>query len=214
MDDFASLLGTQSADGTSNIPWLQQDLLHDSTSKPASTPSLTFTPGPAPGPGDSTSPMTVREEDPDLLVTLNPSVVHFLRRTDHGATAAAAVSTIFADVTVHEIPVSIADENLHTFKRAFLSTFPFVHIPPTMSSAELLMQKPFLWLVIMALTAKNAAQQFAMEETIWNIISKRIVVQQHASVDLLLGVICFASWYGSPQWPSLIHIVPLVLMPN
>lgn len=135
--------------------------------------------------------MTVREEDPDLLVTLNPSVVQFLRRIDHGA----ALSTIFADVIVHNIPVSIADESLYTFKRAFLSTFPFVHIPATMSSAELLMQKPFLWLVIMALTAKNAAQQFAMAETIWDIISKRIVVQQHASLDLLLGVICFASWY-------------------
>lgn len=134
--------------------------------------------------------MTVREEDPDLLVTLSPSVVQFLRRTDHGA----ALSTIFADVIVHNVPVRIADESLDTFKRAFLSTFPFFHIPAAMTSAELLMQKPFLWLVIMALTAKNAAQQFAMEETIWDIISKRIVVQQHASLDLLLGVICFASW--------------------
>lgn len=135
--------------------------------------------------------MTVREEDPDLLVTLSPSVVQFLRRTDHGA----ALSTIFADVIVHNVPVRVADESLNIFKRAFLSTFPFVRIPATMSSAELLMQKPFLWLVIMALTAKNAAQQFATEETIWDIISRRIVVQQHASLDLLLGVICFASWY-------------------
>lgn len=192
-DDFASLLSTQTAEETSNVLWIQQDMLQDdSTGKSVSTPSLSFTPG------DSTSSMTVREEDPDLLVTLNPSVVQFLRRTDHGA----AASTIFADAIVHNVPVRVADESLDIFKRAFLSTFPFVHIPETMTSAQLLIQKPFLWLIIMALTAKNAAHQFAMEATIWDIISQRIVVQQYVSLDLLLGVICFASWYVCPRRPG------------
>lgn len=152
-------------------------------------------------PGDTASSVTVREEDPDLLITMNPSVVQFLRRADLGAAAAA---TILHDVTVHRVSARVADESLDNFKRAFLSTFPFVHISANMRPAELLIQRPFLWLVIMALTTKHASQQFAMEETIWNIISRRIIAEQHVSTDLLLGVICFASWYV-PHMSKLSH---------
>ncbi|KAM0814794.1 hypothetical protein AB5N19_00585 [Seiridium cardinale] len=63
-----------------------------------------------------------------------------------------------------------------------------------MKSCELRNVKPFLWLNIMALATKSVSQQFAMEETIWQIISQRIVVQHFANIDLLLGVVCFASW--------------------
>lgn len=47
----------------------------------------------------------------------------------------------------------------------------------------------------MSLTTKFVSQQFAMEEVIWHIISRRIVAQQIAELDLLLGLVCFASWY-------------------
>lgn len=125
------------------------------------------------------------------MISMDNNVVHYLRPAE----PLAASSPIFNDVAVHNIPEAIADESLDVFRRAFITTFPFVHIPPTMSSAELLIQKPFLWLNIMAFTTRMVSRQFAMEETIWEIISRRIVSQQHASLDLLLGVICFASWY-------------------
>lgn len=105
---------------------------------------------------------------------------------------------IHSDIAPHvdQLSEALAEESLAKFREAFLSTFPAVHIPEGTKAAELRAQKPFLWLVVMALTAKDVAMQFAMEETILGVISKRVVVQQLASLDLLLGVVCFASWYA------------------
>lgn len=72
--------------------------------------------------------------------------------------------------------------------------FPFVHIRGTMRAHDLRHEKPFLWLNIMALATKTVSEQFAIEETIWQIISRRIVAQHFVNMDLLLGVVCFASW--------------------
>lgn len=117
---------------------------------------------------------------------------------------------MFSDVAVHCVPDADADENLETFRRACISTFTCVHIPHDMVLAVLRVQRPFLWLVVMTLATKAVSLQFAMEETIWNIISTRIVAQQHASLDLLLGLICFASWYlGAMIHPYLIFAVLL-----
>ncbi len=58
---------------------------------------------------------------------------------------------------------------------------------------------PFLWLVIMCFTTKLVQQQFEMEETIWNIVALRVVTQHHASMDLLLGMVCFSAWSVFPS---------------
>ncbi|OTA88096.1 hypothetical protein M434DRAFT_80645 [Hypoxylon sp. CO27-5] len=139
--------------------------------------------------GDSTSSMPGRE-NPDLVLDTAASIVHILRPE----TPPMSPSPILEDVSVHQVSDRIAEEQLDTFRRVFLPTFPFVYIPATTSAAELRRQKPFLWLVIMALTTKMVAQQFAMADTIWHIISRRIVSQHLANLDLLLGVIGFASW--------------------
>jgi hypothetical protein len=107
-------------------------------------------------------------------------------------------------VAVHTISDSVANGQLDIFRNAFLSMFPLVHIPVTMSASELRQEKPFLWLVIMALTTKMVSEQFAMEETIWDIISKRIVRDQLADLDLLIGVLAFTCWSVSLSH-ALIH---------
>jgi hypothetical protein len=103
-------------------------------------------------------------------------------------------SSVDKDVTVHDMPDFMAEEQLDTFRRAFLPMFPFVHVPATLKASSLRRERPFLWLNIMALTTKMVSQQFAMEDTIWRIISQRVMVQHLADMDLLLGVVCFASW--------------------
>lgn len=81
------------------------------------------------------------------------------------------------------------------FHKDFVTTFPFVYIAKNTKAADLRVHKPFLWLVIMAITNRNVAEQFAMEETIWKVVSQRIVVQHHVSLDLIQGLVCFAAWY-------------------
>lgn len=133
--------------------------------------------------------MTPAREHPDVVIDTAATVVHLLRPL-----MPASTSHIFSDVSIHEVPESQAEEQLDLFRRSFISMFPFIYIPPTTTAAELRHQKPFLWLVIMASTHKATSQQFRMAETIWNIISRRVVSQQFVNIDLLLGVIAFATW--------------------
>lgn len=142
---------------------------------------------------------------PDLVISMDGNVVHYLRPAEQPSGAyysssppSSSSTVIFNDVAVHNVPEAVAEEGLDAFRRAFVTTFPFVLLPPGLAAAELLLQRPFLWLNVMALTTRMVSRQFAMEETIWQIISRRVVAQQHASLDLLLGVICFASWYVFP----------------
>lgn len=104
-------------------------------------------------------------------------------------------SHILEDISGHPIMNGVAEERLAFFRRAFLVFFPFVHIPDAMSASELRHQRPFLWFNIMALTTKLMAEQFAMEEIIWDVVSRRVLRQQLADLDLLLGLVCFASWF-------------------
>ncbi|KAK6076042.1 hypothetical protein SCUP234_07542 [Seiridium cupressi] len=139
--------------------------------------------------GITTNPATI-ERHPEVLVDTVHNTLQLLRPSSPSPLR----SPIMEDISLHHIPEAVADEQLATFRRAFLPMFPFVHIGATMKSGELRNVKPFLWLNIMALATKSVSQQFAMEETIWHIISQRIVAQHFADIDILLGVVCFASW--------------------
>jgi hypothetical protein len=103
-------------------------------------------------------------------------------------------SSIYEDVSIYTIPDSLAEENLITFRRAFIPFFPFVQIPTALSASDLRLEKPFLWLVIMSLTAKSATRQCAMGDTIRQIISRKVVAEHEKSLDILLGLICYLAW--------------------
>ncbi|KAI0884830.1 uncharacterized protein GGS22DRAFT_147291 [Annulohypoxylon maeteangense] len=178
LDDLVSLLRSQAGERQGQHQTLSQRHTPQSTSE--------GTPG---GYGESISSMSVHE-NPDVVLDTAACVVHLLRPV----TPPMSPSPLYDDISIHRLPERIAEEQLESFRRSFLSTFPFIHIPATTSAAELRHEKPFLWLIIMALTEKTVAQQFAMEATIWHIVSRRIVAQHFANLDLLLGVICFASW--------------------
>ncbi|RYP67412.1 hypothetical protein DL771_007243 [Monosporascus sp. 5C6A] len=140
--------------------------------------------------GSADTMLLTPARDPDVVIDTATSVVHLLR----SASPHMSLSPVLDDVSVHEVPDRLGEEQLGLFCRVFVPMFPFIHIPTTLSAAQLRLQRPCLWLVIMALTTKSVSQQFTMGETIWHIISRRIVSQNLADLDLLLGVVCFASW--------------------
>ncbi|KAI1451221.1 hypothetical protein F4805DRAFT_452224 [Annulohypoxylon moriforme] len=178
LDDLVSLLRSQAAEKQGQPQSQSQKHTPQSISE--------GTPG---GYGESVSSMSVHE-NPDLALDTAAGVVHLLRPDS----PPMSPSPISDDISIHRIPEGVAEEQLELFRRSFIPMFPFIHIPVTTSASDLRREKPFLWLVIMALTTKMVAQQFAMEATIWHIVSRRIVAQHCINLDLLLGVICFASW--------------------
>jgi hypothetical protein len=110
------------------------------------------------------------------------------------AEASALVAQIEADASAHVFLAREAQDSLDLFRSTFLPLYPFLHLPLSLNSCDLRRDKPFTWLVIMALTSTNVARQFAIEATIWQIISQRIVVQHYANIDLLLGTMAFSAW--------------------
>lgn len=162
------------------------------------------------GPSNNTSLSTINSLDnpitpsisrgPEVVIDTTESVVHLFRPAespnDPPSSATSPLSLIAGDVPIHGTTALDAEEQLATFRRSFIPTFPFIHIPTTTSASDLYGEKPFVWLVIIALTTKVVSKQFDLADHIWKIISRRVLCEHHANVDLLLGIICFASWYA------------------
>ncbi|KAH6653094.1 hypothetical protein BKA67DRAFT_568558 [Truncatella angustata] len=129
--------------------------------------------------------------DPHLVFDAGNSVIRPVRPPECDASIS---SPIHHDVSMHNFSDQRAEEHLNVFRRSFVPMFPFVHVPTHKSARQLRQEKPFLWFVIMCLTNPDVSEQFAMEDTVWYIISQRIVAQHLANLDLLLGVICFGAW--------------------
>ncbi|KAI1344546.1 hypothetical protein F5Y15DRAFT_424684 [Xylariaceae sp. FL0016] len=133
-----------------------------------------------------------KTRNPDVIVDADSTVVHLLRPSP----SSGALPVAWNDVASHffNSTATTNEEQLDIFRRVFIPMFPFVHISETVTTAKFCRQRPFLWLVVMALTSKSTAQQFKLERAIWEIVSRRIVAEQLVDIDLLLGLVCFASW--------------------
>ncbi|KAI1734295.1 hypothetical protein F4680DRAFT_438896 [Xylaria scruposa] len=187
LDDLVSLLRSQAVEKQTHTlaQALQTATPPNSTSNDSNTSSAISVTA-----SYNESIISVPPRDPNVIVDMTADAVHFTRPDSPPPTS----SPILEDVLACEIPESLAEEQLCTFRNAFLPMFPFVRLPLTVSASQLRHQKPCLWLVILCLTTKSVSHQFAMEEIVWGIISRRIVSEHLADLDLLLGVICFASW--------------------
>lgn len=183
LDHLVSHMQSQGATRSTLAPATPQSPLAESSGQvPFDPPPEYSTP---------TSPASPYE--PDVAIDSADATVELLRPADSESSDTA--SLILSDMSNHGLTDRVAEEQLNTFRRSFLPNSPLFHLPPSLSARELRHQKPFAWLVTMALATKQISQQFAMEEAVWRIISKRIVCEHLANLDLLIGLICFASWY-------------------
>lgn len=132
---------------------------------------------------------------PKFALDCDTNVFHMIRPDKLSTYPLLQDSPILKDVSTHYVSERQSEEQLAIFHQHFIPFFPFVHLDKDMKVSDLRLQKPFLWLVIMAVTNRNVGEQFAMEETIWKVISQRIVAQHHVSLDLIQGLLCFAAWY-------------------
>ncbi|TLS29648.1 hypothetical protein PpBr36_00607 [Pyricularia pennisetigena] len=184
LDNLVSLLRSQgvTADQSSAVQGNAAGFA--SRVSPASDPSRTSSAYPCEATGNCFSGVVFEANDNNISMI----------RTSQSSENAQTLQLVTEDIAAHVITGPAADEQLNHFRRCFLVVFPFVRIPPSMASDELRHQSPFLWLVIICVTNKSLAKQFAIEETIWSIISRRIVTQRLATMDLLLGLVCFTAW--------------------
>ncbi|CAM1504638.1 Fc.00g022290.m01.CDS01 [Cosmosporella sp. VM-42] len=87
-----------------------------------------------------------------------------------------------------------AGDYLETFRRFHLKTFPFVHIPPEVTAAQLQRERPFLWLNIRAFCCKSVAEKNKVDKNIRQILAQSLLVDSERSLDLLLGLLAYLAW--------------------
>lgn len=109
-------------------------------------------------------------------------------------TAVNASPTSFAELEPHDISSLEAEESLHLFRSEKLKYFPFVHIPQSVTAAQLRAESPFLWQSIMASSSKSASRQQALGRQLQNMITEQAFGQHQRSLDILLGTLGFLGW--------------------
>lgn len=92
-----------------------------------------------------------------------------------------------------------AEESLELYRKNLSSSFPFVIVPPHMSSGQLREQRPFLWKAVMVETCLfDGARQVALGKELLREVSEAAFVRPQKNIDLLQGLQMLIAWSVSP----------------
>ncbi|KAI1208402.1 uncharacterized protein F4807DRAFT_150841 [Annulohypoxylon truncatum] len=89
---------------------------------------------------------------------------------------------------------SEAEELLKRFREDTIGFFPFVYIPPHVTSQQLREAYPFLWLNIMCIAQASHKERLSLSDQARNIVVQKVVVNREKSLDLLLGLLALVGW--------------------
>ncbi|KAF2813056.1 uncharacterized protein BDZ99DRAFT_382428 [Mytilinidion resinicola] len=93
------------------------------------------------------------------------------------------------------ITIETANALLHTFKTYMTPHFPFVVIPTHMPAEELRLQKPFLFLVLLAASSyDDMPLQRLLGKEVNKYISARVIIGGEVSFELLQGLLVHLAW--------------------
>ena len=87
-----------------------------------------------------------------------------------------------------------AESYLNIFRTNFVNKFPFIVIPPSLTSRELCQERPILWVCIMTVATSNSTQQIALSNEVRALIGREAFVEGTRTMDLLLGILVYAAW--------------------
>ena len=88
-----------------------------------------------------------------------------------------------------------ADTLLNLFRDQINPQFPFIILSQSVSAEELYLERPFLYVSILAISSRNGVQQKGLGKLIMKQLAERMFVNCERSLDLLLGVLTYAGWY-------------------
>lgn len=105
----------------------------------------------------------------------------------------AATPATSIDESSHETQAEL-EEILRTYRHDMMHFFPVVPLDPETTVDELRNRTPFLWLVLRTICSKNQSRQRALGTQIRVVIGHEILLEGSKSLDLLLGLLVYASW--------------------
>ena len=93
-----------------------------------------------------------------------------------------------------ESSVEEDEANLTAFKTCKTKFLPILYLPPALTVQQLRVERPFLWLCIMAVTSRSTAQQRLLSVKVKQTIAHDFVVKSERSLDALQGLLVFIGW--------------------
>ncbi|KAK6065602.1 hypothetical protein SCUP234_12490 [Seiridium cupressi] len=97
-----------------------------------------------------------------------------------------------------------AESLLRLFRRKMMPIFPFVIIPPGMTSEQLYMERPFMWKgVMLEATCTDGYRQLNLGRELLKDLSEALLTKPRKSVDLLQGLLLYIAWYWGNLIPEL-----------
>jgi hypothetical protein len=85
-------------------------------------------------------------------------------------------------------------ECLDTYRSKMVQYFPVVILPPGITVKEMEDKRPFLWLVIRAISSQSLLRQKHLGIELKRTLGQAILVDGIKSLDLLLGILVFCGW--------------------
>ena len=99
-----------------------------------------------------------------------------------------------------------AEAHLSRF-RQMLAYFPVIVLPASTKARDLLLDRPFLYHCIMAVSCPTSSQQIVFGDEMMRYLGEHILVKGTKSLDLLLGILTYAGWFvPRPMSPSFLEL--------
>ncbi|OCL05800.1 hypothetical protein AOQ84DRAFT_298218, partial [Glonium stellatum] len=98
-----------------------------------------------------------------------------------------------------------AEKFVVTFRTQRSKYFPFLYISSDTCAQQILQERPFLWLYIMAVSSTSTTQQMDLGNQIRHTIARKMLIQNERNIELLLGLLTYIGWvnYQVQNKPSL-----------
>uniref|UniRef100_A0A8H7TQS3 Zn(2)-C6 fungal-type domain-containing protein n=1 Tax=Bionectria ochroleuca TaxID=29856 RepID=A0A8H7TQS3_BIOOC len=174
LSELMALVGTTSRTGSGESPDLA------TSTAAASVCSQTYNSTPI----SHTPSSTGIPDDPSIQHPINP------------------IPSISDDGQIVHLSDNEWDESLIIFQLSILQGFPFIYIAQGVGPAQFRCQYPIVSLCIVFIASSDLQRKVAMGKTISETLTKKIIIQRRANVDLLLASIYFTGWIhhnGKPE---------------
>lgn len=90
--------------------------------------------------------------------------------------------------------VNEAETFLRVFRDTMLPSFPFVHIPPSMTVHQLHRERPFFLQAIIAVVTPTTEQKMAIGAELKQYLAQRMLLEVRSDIDMLLGLLTYIAW--------------------
>ena len=128
----------------------------------------------------------------------------FLSKADHAMSTSTGIPSPVSSVSTEcsisnacnslQISPDDAEKTLRNFRLQNMRFIPFIHIPSHVTSQQLRLERPFVWLAIMAVLTPAIEKRDVAFNNIISIIHQKILIEVAPSMEMLLGTMIFITW--------------------